>query len=614
MPGRFFDEWQVGDTIAHAVTRTVTETDNVLISTLTHNPQPLHLDHEAAAASRIRPAAGQFALHLRADGRRVSVSDTTLGTLVANLGYDELRLPRPGVRRRHAAQRKRSASRCARVQVAAQCRDRHLGAHELQPARRAGLPAARAPPCSPRSPHDRAAAQLAVRPRRQREEDRQGARQRRRRDHLRPRGQRRPRPQGRRARDPQGASAPRAGGPRWWVRINPLGSEHHKDDLDLLGIGDIDGIVLPKAESGADVIQLAHRTGNIPIHAIVTETAASLFGLLSYRDAKSPLVAMSWGAEDLSAALGASSKYDADGRAGLHLQAGALACASPARSPPGSSRSTACSPISATTKGLATEARAAAARRLHRQARDPPGQVAPINAAFTPSADEIAHARGDRRRVRRRSRRGRAVGRRQDGRPPASDPGAARSSTTQRVKPTTGDRTCRRKANGMGHRRRRPAAAADALRTPRASPRRCRDQHHLRRHLPFRPPHLPQRLGRHPLSGRSRATRSSARSPRSAATSPSTRSATRSRSAAWSTAAWNATSAWKAGKCSAARAASRPTTAPTITTATISKGGYTDHIVVRDHFVCKVPEGMDAGPRRAFAVRRDHDLLAAAPI
>ena len=51
MAGRFFDEWQVGDTVAHAVTRTVTETDNVLVSALTHKPQPMHLDHEAAAAS-----------------------------------------------------------------------------------------------------------------------------------------------------------------------------------------------------------------------------------------------------------------------------------------------------------------------------------------------------------------------------------------------------------------------------------------------------------------------------------------------------------------------------------------------------------------------------------
>ena len=105
----------------------------------------------------------------------------------------------------------------------------------------------------------------------------------------------------------------RSNGPEWWVRVNPLGSEFHKDDLTLIGSAYVHGIVLPKAESGADVIQLAHRTGNIPIHAIVTETAASLFGLLSYRDPKSPLAAMSWGAEDLSAALGASSKQEAGG-------------------------------------------------------------------------------------------------------------------------------------------------------------------------------------------------------------------------------------------------------------------------------------------------------------
>ena len=73
----------------------------------------------------------------------------------------------------------------------------------------------------------------------------------------------------------------RSGGPQWWVRINPLRSEDHKDDLEMIGSRDIHGIVLPKAESGADVTQLAHRTGNIPIHAIVTETAASLFGLLA---------------------------------------------------------------------------------------------------------------------------------------------------------------------------------------------------------------------------------------------------------------------------------------------------------------------------------------------
>src|SRR6185369_5357898 len=49
----------------------------------------------------------------------------------------------------------------------------------------------------------------------------------------------------------------RSGGPQWWVRINPLGSEFLKDDLELLGIADIHGIVLPKAESGADVMELS---------------------------------------------------------------------------------------------------------------------------------------------------------------------------------------------------------------------------------------------------------------------------------------------------------------------------------------------------------------------
>ena len=94
MPGRYFDEWNVGDQVSHAITRTVTETDNVLISTLTHNPQPLHLDHEAAAATEFgKPLVNSvFTFGLMVG---VSVADTTLGTLVANLGYDEVTFPAP---------------------------------------------------------------------------------------------------------------------------------------------------------------------------------------------------------------------------------------------------------------------------------------------------------------------------------------------------------------------------------------------------------------------------------------------------------------------------------------------------------------------------------------
>ena len=94
MPGRYFDEWKIGDRVEHSISRTVTETDNLLISTLTHNPQPLHIDHEAAAKTEFgKPLVNSvFTFGLMIG---VSVSDTTLGTLVANLGFDEVKFPKP---------------------------------------------------------------------------------------------------------------------------------------------------------------------------------------------------------------------------------------------------------------------------------------------------------------------------------------------------------------------------------------------------------------------------------------------------------------------------------------------------------------------------------------
>jgi acyl dehydratase len=94
MAGRAFDEWQVGDRIAHEIRRTVTETDNLLFSTMTHNPQPLHIDLEAAKASEFGQILvnGTFTFALMVG---LSVADTTLGVLVANLGYDKLVMPKP---------------------------------------------------------------------------------------------------------------------------------------------------------------------------------------------------------------------------------------------------------------------------------------------------------------------------------------------------------------------------------------------------------------------------------------------------------------------------------------------------------------------------------------
>ena len=183
----------------------------------------------------------------------------------------------------------------------------------------------------------------------------------------------------------------RTGGPAWWVRINPIGSEYHKDDLDLISRGDIGGVVLPKSEGGWDVVELAHRTGNIPIHAIVTETPASLFGMLSYRDPKSPLVAMSWGAEDLSAALGASSKYDAAGELAFTYKLARTLCLAAAVA-------AGVQPVDGVfadfrdDKGLKREAEAARREGFTGKLAIHPAQVPVINAAFTPSKAEIKHA------------------------------------------------------------------------------------------------------------------------------------------------------------------------------------------------------------------------------
>ena len=183
----------------------------------------------------------------------------------------------------------------------------------------------------------------------------------------------------------------RSGGPQWWVRVNPIGSEFHKDDLEVLGVADIHGVVLPKTESGADVTRLAHRTGNIPVHAIVTETAASLFGLLSYRDPASPLAAMSWGAEDLSAALGASSKYDANGDLAFTYRLARSLCLAGAVA-------AGVQPVDGVfadfrdEAGLRAEAEAARREGFTGKLAIHPGQVDVLNAAFTPSEGDVRHA------------------------------------------------------------------------------------------------------------------------------------------------------------------------------------------------------------------------------
>ena len=94
MAGLYFEEFSAGQVFEHALSRTVTEMDNVLFTTLTMNPQPLHLDAEFARTTEFgRPLVNSiFTLGLVIG---ISVGDTTLGTTVANLGMTDVRFPKP---------------------------------------------------------------------------------------------------------------------------------------------------------------------------------------------------------------------------------------------------------------------------------------------------------------------------------------------------------------------------------------------------------------------------------------------------------------------------------------------------------------------------------------
>jgi citrate lyase subunit beta / citryl-CoA lyase len=191
--------------------------------------------------------------------------------------------------------------------------------------------------------------------------------------------------------------------PRIYVRVNPLDSGLLEADLDAVAPARPDGIMLPKARGGQDVMQLSTKLavreaesdlpdGDIAILPIATESAAALFQMGSYAGSSRRLCALTWGAEDLSADVGASTNRLTDGAftdpyrlaRALALFAATAAEVAPIDTVFVNFRDTA---------GL--EAECAAARRdgftgklaIH------PDQVATINDAFTPSAAAIARAR-----------------------------------------------------------------------------------------------------------------------------------------------------------------------------------------------------------------------------
>lgn len=181
-------------------------------------------------------------------------------------------------------------------------------------------------------------------------------------------------------------------GPRLFVRVNPLGTADHAADLAAVLPARPDGLVLPKAEGAASIAALAAAAPGLPILPIATETPRALFRLGEYEQVAGDLAGVTWGAEDLPAAIGAVSAREADGSytppyevaRALTLFAAAAAGVAPVET---------VYPDIRDLEGLAAYAGRAARDGFQGMMAIHPAQIAVINAAFTPSAEAIAHAR-----------------------------------------------------------------------------------------------------------------------------------------------------------------------------------------------------------------------------
>lgn len=175
-----------------------------------------------------------------------------------------------------------------------------------------------------------------------------------------------------------------------FVRINPLDSSFVADDLAAVADLRPDGLVLPKAGGAADVIALAERAPGVPILPIASETPAAVFTLGGYGAATPLLAGLTWGAEDLPAAIGSVGR-DADGHYTSILETvralallGAHAAGVPAIET--------VYPDFRDLVGLAAYARRGARDGFTGMMAIHPAQIETINAAFTPTDVEIAHA------------------------------------------------------------------------------------------------------------------------------------------------------------------------------------------------------------------------------
>ncbi len=183
---------------------------------------------------------------------------------------------------------------------------------------------------------------------------------------------------------------------RLWVRVNPLNGEFIADDLAVLAHVRPEGIVLPKAEGGVSVGGLAGRlaaSGNMHsrILAIATETPAAIFQLGTYGGADR-LVGLTWGAEDLPAAIGAATSRETDGSYTAPYELARSLCLFGAAAA-GVAPIETVYPAFRDLDGLADYAARARRDGFTGMMAIHPAQVPVINAAFTPGEAEVAHAR-----------------------------------------------------------------------------------------------------------------------------------------------------------------------------------------------------------------------------
>lgn len=193
------------------------------------------------------------------------------------------------------------------------------------------------------------------------------------------------------------------GAQRLWVRINPLDSGKALDDLAQVVGGAPDGVLLPKCQGGAEITTLDNylsalerregvADGSIKIISVATETASTMFELGSYRNCSSRLLGMTWGAEDLATALGASTNKGMDGAYAFPYQLARTLCLMGAKAA-GVQPIDTVQPDFRDAERLATEVRIARQDGFTAKFAIHPDQVAIINAGFLPEEKEIEHAR-----------------------------------------------------------------------------------------------------------------------------------------------------------------------------------------------------------------------------